>query len=157
MQKAGEKDSETCAYNDLALIKLDAADVGKVNPSVPFWGGPTGVGVSASGEKVYTYGNSELRGGVSALSPKTGQTLDVSPGGWSYDVYTASPGIPGDSGSAFLNASGQAMGILSTVQIAPLAGSNGVGNVGKEVAYAQAHGFTGLSIVNGTEPFSPAI
>ena len=83
-----------------------------------------------------------------------GGHIDVSPGGWSYDVYTASPGIPGDSGSAFLNASGQAMGILSTVAIAPLAGSNGVGNVGKEIADAQAHGFSGLTLVKGTEPFS---
>jgi hypothetical protein len=130
-----------------------------VNPSIPVWGGPAGLDTNGTttGESVYSYGNSELRGGVTQLSPKTGTTLDVSPGGWSYDVYTASPGIPGDSGSAFLNASGQAMGILSTVQIAPLAGSNGVGNVGKEVAYAQAHGVSGLSIVNGTEPFNPAI
>src|SRR5512144_351176 len=43
MQANGETDEETCAYNDLALIKLDPADVDKVNPSVPKWGGPTGV------------------------------------------------------------------------------------------------------------------
>jgi hypothetical protein len=153
MQAAGEKDSETCQYNDLALLKLDPSDVAKVNPSIPHWGGPTGVGAGAAGEDTYSYGNSELRGGVTQTSPKQGKILDVSPGGWSYDVYTASPGIPGDSGSAFLNASGQAMGILSTVAIAPLAGSNGVGNVGKEIAYAQAHGFAGLTLVNGTEPF----
>jgi hypothetical protein len=154
MQAAGEKDSETCQFNDLALLKLDPSDVAKVNPSIPHWGGPTGVGAGAAGEDTYSYGNSELRGGITQTSPKQGKILDVSPGGWSYDVYTASPGIPGDSGSAFLNARGQAMGILSTVAIAPLAGSNGVGNVGKEIAYAQAHGFAGLTLVNGTEPFS---
>jgi hypothetical protein len=148
----GEKDSETCQFNDLALLKLDPSDVGKVNPSIPHWGGPTGVGGGAAGEDTYSYGNSELRGGVTQTSPKPGKIIDVSPGAWSYDVYTASPGIPGDSGSAFLNARGQAMGILSTVAIAPLAGSNGVGNVGKEIAYAQAHGFAGLALVNGTEP-----
>ena len=43
MQKNGEKDTNTCAYNDLALVKVDSADAGKVNPSVPFWGGPTGI------------------------------------------------------------------------------------------------------------------
>ena len=42
-------------------------------------------------------------------------------GGWSRTVYTVTPGIPGDSGSGFLNASGQAIGTLSTVAIAPLA------------------------------------
>ena len=44
MQAKGETDPDTCAYNDLALIRLDPADVGKVNPSVPGFGGPTGVG-----------------------------------------------------------------------------------------------------------------
>ena len=44
MQAAGETDADTCAYNDIALIKLDPADYGKVNPSVPTLGGPTGLG-----------------------------------------------------------------------------------------------------------------
>ena len=43
MQARGETDADTCAYNDLALVKIDPADVGKVNPSIPFWGGPTGL------------------------------------------------------------------------------------------------------------------
>ena len=43
MQAKGETDPDTCAYNDLALVKLDPADYGKVNPSIPFWGGPTGL------------------------------------------------------------------------------------------------------------------
>jgi hypothetical protein len=155
MQSLGETDPNTCAYNDLALVKLNPADYGKVNPSVPFWGGPTGVGTAATGENVYSYGNSELRGGVSALSPKQGKVLSVDAGGWSYNVFTATPGIPGDSGSAFLNDSGQALGILSTVQLAPLAGSNGVGDVGRELAYAQAHsGIAGLTLANGTERFN---
>ena len=156
MQQRGETNSDTCAYNDFALVKIDPADHGKVNPSVPFWGGPSGIGTSAEGENVYTYGNSSLRGGVSTLSPKTGKTVGVGGNGWSYDVYTATPGIPGDSGSAFLNDAGQALGVLSTVQIAPLAGSNGVGDVGKELAYAQAHsGISGLTLADGTEPFNP--
>jgi hypothetical protein len=157
MQAAGETDAETCDYNDLALVKIDPADVPDVNPSIPHWGGPVGVGTGASGEDTYTYGNSSLRGGVTTLSPKRGKIIGVSPGGWSYDVYTATPGIPGDSGSAFLTQTGQAMGVLSTVQIAPMAGSNGVGNVGKEITYAQAHGFAGLALANGTEPFTPGV
>src|SRR3954453_11201168 len=43
MQSSGERDANTCAYNDLALVKLDPADYGKVNTSIPYWGGPTGV------------------------------------------------------------------------------------------------------------------
>ncbi len=35
MQAKGETNADTCAYNDLALVKIDPADVAKVNPSVP--------------------------------------------------------------------------------------------------------------------------
>jgi hypothetical protein len=124
---------------------------------VPSFGGPTGVGAwDATGSTVYTYGNSSLRGGVTALSPKQGVVLQNTGGGWSHDVYTLTLGIPGDSGSGFLNASGGAIGVLSTVQLAPLAGSNGVGDLPKEITYMQANaaGFSGVNLVPGTEPFS---
>src|SRR4051812_28864086 len=95
MQQQGETNPDTCQYNDLALIKIDPADVSKVNPSIPFWGGPTGVtGSVAQGSKVESYGNSELRGGVTQLSPKQGVEVQQDSGGWNHTVYTASPGIP---------------------------------------------------------------
>jgi hypothetical protein len=155
MQAAGETDAETCAYNDLALVRLHPSDVASVNPSVPFFGGPTGVGTGAALQATYSYGNSSLRLGVTQLSPKIGRVVSRSTGGWSYTVYTVTPGIPGDSGSAFLNASGQALGVLSTVALAPLTLSNGVGDLGRELAYARAHGFPGLELATGTEPFDP--
>lgn len=157
MQSKGETDADTCAFNDLALIKLDPADVASVNPSVPAYGGPTGLGSwGGTGSTVYTYGNSELRGGVAALSPKQGIVVQSTPSGWSHDVYTVTPGIPGDSGSGFMDANGGAIGILSTVQLAPLAGSNGVGDLPREIAYLHANApeFAGVNLVPGTEPFS---
>ena len=160
MQKNNETDPDTCAYNDLALVKVDAADVAKVNPSIPFWGGPVGVNTTgtAAGDTVYSYGNSSLRGGITELSPKQGTSLGTEGNGWSHPVYTVSPGVPGDSGSAFLDAEGNALGVLSTLAIAPLAGSNGVGDVNHELTYAQQHsGLTGLTLVPGTEPFSPLL
>jgi hypothetical protein len=159
MKRVGEKNADTCQYNDIALLKLDAADVANTNPSIPFWGGPTGVNTAGTqlGDTVLSYGNSSLRGGVTTLSPKQGKSLGDSAGGWTHDVYTATPGIPGDSGSAFMDASGKALGILSTVAIAPLAGSNGVGDVAKEVAYMQAHGGPAANIVNGTEVFTGSL
>ena len=162
MQKNGEKDANTCAYNDLALVKVDPADVGKVNPSVPFWGGPTGIDTdgTAAGDRVYTYGNSSLRFGLSPLSPHTGISLgdDAADGGWSHPLYTVSPGVPGDSGSGFLSADGTAVGVLSTLGLAPLPLSNNIGDLAKELAFAQAHsGIAGLRLVNGTEPFNPVL
>lgn len=155
MQANGESDPDTCAYNDLALIRLDPADVGRVNPSVPGFGGPTAVGgVGGLGSTVYSYGNSELRGGVTKLSPKQGVVVQNEGDGWSHNVITLTPGIPGDSGSGFLNGSGEAIGVLSTLQLAPLAGSNGVGDLAKELAYARAHSsLIGLQLVPGTELF----
>ena len=155
MQRSNEKGEEACAYNDFALIKLRHRDVKRVNPSVPTFGGPRGSGGAKPGDTVYTYGNSSLRGGATELSPKRGRVIDRSPKGWTYDVYTASPGIPGDSGSAFLNETGRALGTLSTVAIAPLPGSNGVSSIVKEVAYARSHGMAGLRLIDGTERFNP--
>src|SRR5947208_327090 len=40
MQARVESDPATCLFNDLALVRLDPADVGNVNPSMPHWGGP---------------------------------------------------------------------------------------------------------------------
>jgi hypothetical protein len=155
MQAAGETDPDNCAYNDLALIRLDAADAGSVNPSVPGFGGPTRVGsVGGLGSTVYSYGNSELRGAITKLSPKQGVVVQNEGNGWSHNVLTLTPGIPGDSGSGFLNGSGEAIGVLSTLQLAPLPASNGVGDLAKELAYARSHSsFGGVHLVPGTEPF----
>ncbi|HWM62993.1 MAG TPA: hypothetical protein VNP96_03290, partial [Solirubrobacterales bacterium] len=89
-------------------------------------------------------------------SPKQGVLVQNEGNGWSHVVITLTPGIPGDSGSGFLNKSGGAIGTLSTLQIAPLAGTNGVGDMAKELAYARANGgFGSLQIEPGTEPFKP--
>jgi hypothetical protein len=159
MQAVGETNPDTCAFNDLALVRLNPADFAKVNPSIPFWGGPNGIDANGTvqGENVYSYGNSSLRGGVTQLSPKQGVSLGDAGSGWSHNVYTASPGIPGDSGSAFLNSAGAALGVLSTVQIAPVAGSNGVGDVSREINYMSSHSSLGAQLANGTQPFNPNI
>jgi hypothetical protein len=159
MQKSGENDAHTCAYNDLALIKIASSQVAKVNPTVPFWGGPEGLapGVSPQGEQVFTYGNSILRLGVSALRPKTGVSLgdQEETGGWSQELYTVTPGVPGDSGSGFMDSSGDALGVLSTVEFAPLPAANGAGTLAKELAYANTATGLGLKVAPGTSPFEP--
>jgi hypothetical protein len=158
MQSRGETDPDTCAYNDFALVRLDPADAAQVNPTVPGFGGPTGVGASgaALGDQVYSYGNSSLRGGITKLSPKMGFVVESAGNGWSRTVYTVTPGVPGDSGSGFMNESGQAIGTLSTLAIAPVPASNGVADLAKELAYARNQGgMAGLQLVNGNRPFNP--
>ena len=148
--------SDVCRFNDFALVKLDPADWSRVNPSVPFWGGPGALATGArSFTEVFTYGNSSLRLGLTLLSPKQGYTINNNPsGGWTHTVYTATPGVPGDSGSAFLDAAGNALGTLSTVGAT---GANGVGNLVNELAYARSHGWSSIELALGTETFSPIV
>src|SRR2546423_3111055 len=58
MQAAGETDPDACSYNDLALIKIDPADVGLVSPNIPHWGGPIGLNTTGTAPNafVYSYG-----------------------------------------------------------------------------------------------------
>lgn len=155
MRGVRETRPDVCAYNDFALVRIDPHDVAKVNPSVPFWGGPTGVDTDGTrrGEPVVSYGNSSLRNALPTLSPKKGVSLGDEGQGWSHAVFTVTPGIPGDSGSPVLSLGGAALGVVATLRLAPVFGSNGVGDLAREVAYARAHGIPGLRLVKGTVAF----
>jgi len=158
MQARHEADANTCQYNDLALVKLDPADAAKVNPSIPHWGGPNGLNSvgTTSYQVVYSYGNSALRLGLTILSPKVGFSMGDTGGGWSHSVSTISPGIPGDSGSAFLDSTGKALGILSTLNVSVPGGvTNGVGNLRRELDYLHTvPGFTNVQLALGTVAFN---
>ncbi len=157
MQAAGETDPDACAYNDLALIRVDPADVGLVSPNIPHWGGPAGLNTTGttSGDLVYSYGNSILRLGVTALSPKIGISNGDDGNGWTHIVTTVSPGIPGDSGSAFLDANGKALGDLSTLSVGVPGGvQNNVSDLNKELTYMHNHGGPGATLVLGSAPFN---
>ena len=151
MQAVGEQDQNACSYNDFALVKLDPADAGRVSPEIPVLGGPTGINTEGVGfgESVYSYGNSSLRLGISQLSPKEGTSLGTTGGGWTHPVYTVTPGIPGDSGSAFVDDQGRALGVLSTLAIAPLPASNNVSDLNKALTYANTVGGQSVSLVQG--------
>ena len=158
MQEVEETDGDACAYNDFALVQIAAADVGRVDPSVPGFGGPTALGGFGAqlGDTVYSYGNSSLRLGITKLSPKQGTVIQSEGNGWSRTVLTATPGVPGDSGSGFMSASGEAIGTLSTLQVLPLTGTNGVADLSHELSYARDNSaFSGVALVPGTQSFSP--
>ncbi|MFL6025187.1 MAG: trypsin-like peptidase domain-containing protein [Marmoricola sp.] len=157
MQRRGTKDPGRCAYNDLALVRVDPASVRKVNPTVPVWGGPSAISTTTltAGAAIYTVGNSGLRTGTAAA--KTGTVTSVAGGGLAYNISTSNPGIPGDSGSGFMDAKGHPVGVLSTLSIGlsltPV--SNTMGNIVRELSYAKLYGgISGLYLAKGTRAFS---
>ena len=133
----------------------------KVNPSVPGFGGPTGIGQPRRHRLDTSTPTATRRcaAAVTQLSPKQGKVVDaLRPAAGARRVYTVTPGIPGDSGSGVPQRDRRRrLGTLSTVAIAPLAGSNGVGDLAKELAYCSATAAPAASVVNGTEPFQPSL
>ena len=158
MQARGEDDADTCQYNDFALLRLDPADAGRVNPSVPHWGGPMGLNTTGTRllEQVYSYGNSSLRLGLTQLSPKKGFSQGDAGGGWTHLVSTLTPGVPGDSGSAFLDSRGRALGVLSTINVGLPGGvNNGVSDLARALDYMRANSaFAGVQLALGTTAFN---
>ncbi len=140
MAEVGEGDAAVCRANDFALVQLDAADRALAHPAMLHFGGPTelATGGAATGSHVLTYGNTNLRPGPTQLDEREGYVIDTQNDGWTHTIYTFGPGLPGDSGSGVLTDDGRALGILVTLGLAPLPGSNGVTNLEKALSYANS-------------------
>lgn len=152
MQAAGETGPAACAYNDFALVRLDAADYARVNPTVPFWGGPTGLGgAPVPGDRVYGSGNDP---GLAAR-PRTG--VVVASDGWAHRVHWLPPGGPVDAGIGVLDEDGGALGATTSFTVDALPGSSLVLDLGRMLAYLTSHGGPAVTLALGTEPFAPLL
>jgi hypothetical protein len=154
MQQRGETTAALCSYNDFALVALDPAETDAVNPSMPVLGGPTGLDTDGltTGEDVYSFQPNNGGSGV-----KSGVAVSDAGGGRSHRVAITPPGVPGDSGSGFLDAQGRAVGVLST-EFFDARHTNGVTDLALALAYANSYGDLGrLTLVPGTEPFRGGI
>ncbi|MCX6402172.1 MAG: hypothetical protein NTX33_19845 [Propionibacteriales bacterium] len=158
MRKVGEQDPNTCRFNDFALIEVDRRDHRRVNPSMPHWGGPDGLseGGLYALDRAYGFGRSSLRRDNSVASRQAAQTLGDQPEteGWAHVIIAPSPGIPGDSGSGYVDEQGRALGTLSTLSVSTVL-SNVLGDLLRELEYARKHsGIRGLRLELGTVPFN---
>lgn len=143
MQALEETSDAACRANDFALLAIHPDDRGAVHPAMLHFGGPTDLANGAStGEKVLSYGSSDLRFGLEPSNWHEGYVV----GGdtWTVTAYMVSPVIPGDSGSAVLDSEGRAVGVAVTLGIAPLAGANGITRLDTALAYAEEE--TGLAV-----------
>lgn len=154
MQDRGETDPQLCLYNDLSLIQLSPAAVAVADPTVPGFGGPTGLDTDGTeqGEKVYSFQPNQLV----ATPYKQGLSLGQPEGPRTHVVSTTPPGVPGDSGSGYLDARGRAFGLLSSLMLPT--NTNGVADIARALAYAERYGEVGaLEVVPGRVPFTPGV
>jgi hypothetical protein len=157
MQQAGET-GDACDFNDFALVKIHPNDIPRVSPAVRHFGGPAGMVESAPiATKVITFGATPMRpgidvGGIAHTGAREGYTVITMGGGWSHIIYTNTPGLPGDSGSAVMTGNGDALGVLVTLVLAPTPGANGVTNLARALDYAEAK--TGVTYELATGPIT---
>lgn len=151
MQQRGETDLNACRFNDFALVKLHPDDYAAVNPTVRFWGGPTGLAPSSfAGAEAFGYGTTVGRGSITP-HPKRGVSLRHGGGGWTHILDFDPPGIAGDSGSGVLDGQGRAFGVLSTYSVRR--GINNVGDLSRSLDYMRTSDLPDLALAHGTEPF----
>jgi len=157
MQRHHETDAAACKDNDFALIRVPDFARNQVNPSMPLFGGPTGLNETGTkaGDTVLGYGNSPTRQEVDDAKPKQAVSAGDVDNGWAHLIYPMNPGIPGDSGGPYVDAAGRALGSLSTLVINPVPGSNSITDIAHALAYAQRwSGIKGLQLAIGTEAFA---
>ncbi len=137
--------------NDFALVRIDQRDRRNVNPSVPVWGGPTGVSEDVPvGAPLFGFASSSARPRVAS------RQIGLCAGAyrsWQFRSVMLTPTIPGDSGSLVLGPEGGALGHVRAILEPP-------GNLNVRLArvldYMYAHSrLDRVRLAEGTVPFSP--
>ena len=136
--------------NDFALVRIDDRDRRNVNPSVPVWGGPTGLSEDVPrAARVFGYANSNARPQVT--SPQLGLSVGTYRS-WEFRTLMLTPTIPGDSGSLVLGPDGRALGHLRAIREPP--GNLNV-RLSRVLGYMYAHSrLDRVRLAIGTVPFS---
>jgi hypothetical protein len=150
MQLSGETRANRCAANNMSLIRLDARDVRRTNPSVPLLGGPTGVAwtAPAEGDQLHAY----------IKTTATAVAMQAQRGGWAEQILPATQVSATDVGSPVLTDSGRALGMVSIVQQIQ-GGPITVSRLDHELAYLHLlWRFRSVHLARGTTKFgSPVV
>ena len=135
MASIGETNPDVCAANDLALVRLDARDIAKTNPTIPGTSGPTGVGSSspAMGTAVTAYG----------AAPAMGLVTGNANGNRDHQATFASSFTMAETGAAVLTGDGKALGMLSVIPNSAAQAAD-VHDLGMELSYLHAKGYSGF-------------
>jgi hypothetical protein len=142
MRRAGISDSTTCAGHDFALVEVRGVARRRVDATVPYWGGPSGLGsLPVAGGTVF--GLTRPSAGARTL-PRVGTVTTT--GSLTASVTTLLPSTRSARGSGFLDSAGRAVGILAASRST---GENTVVSLAGAVAFARQHGVGGLRVVRG--------
>lgn len=138
MASVGETNADLCAANDLALVRLDARDIAKTNPTVPGTTGPTGVGGSSptAGTQVTAY----------ASAPAMGLVTGNANGNRDHQAAFASSFTAAETGSSVLTSDGKALGMLSVIPQSAAQPAD-VHDLGLELTYLHQKGYSGFRTV----------
>lgn len=143
--------SSLCDPRDFALIEIDTKDRDRVHPAMLHFGGPVSLADSSQlevGDAVLSYGHSSLRPDVDETNWHEGVvTSKEEADDTLFGIVTVAPGIFGDSGSGILTKDGKALGILSTLNLAPLPGENGVAGLHRALELAREKGDMEVQLV----------
>ncbi len=99
---------------DFALVEIDPALHGRIDPALRHWGGPTGFVPREeieAGTTMYHYGHGTGFGAHEMTRPRVGVVLGTVTGGCGY--RTAFPNSGGDSGGPQIVGDGRALGFAS--------------------------------------------
>lgn len=135
MASVGETNADVCATNDLALVRLDARDIARTNPTVPGTTGPTGIAGSSPsmGTQVTAYGATPAMGLVTANAN----------GNRDHQATFASSFTSAETGAAVLTGDGKALGMLSVIPQSA-AQAVDVHDFGMELSYLHQKGYSGF-------------
>lgn len=148
LRRAGVTSRAACSANDFALVQVRGAARRAIDPSMPYWDGPSSVAaLPAAGSMVF--GLARPSAGARLL-PRAGTVSTV---GTIATVTTLLPSTRSARGSGFLDEAGRAVGILTA---STASGSNRVVSLSGAVDYARSHGIAGLRLVPGAGSFSGA-
>jgi hypothetical protein len=155
MREDGENHGVEMEYwNDLGLIEIPDEFRDQVHPAVLHFGGPTGLAAPASqGDEVVNFGNSTFRDGARPLDPRRG-IVEEEHDWWTEYYPVPTSGVFGDSGSPVMTRDGEAIGLLSGIQL--LHGTNGAGDLDDMLGYL--HEQTNITVELATwHEFSPEL
>ena len=142
MQAVGETDPDACAYNDLALVRVDPADHAKVNPSIPHWGGPTGLNTTASPPATGSTATATLA--CARASPSSPQDRRRACGtngdGWTHPSTPSPRASPVTRAAPSSTSRAGPSASSAPCAIAPTPLSNNVSDLSRALGYMHAHG-----------------